>query len=215
MTDNTMEIYRTLSSERYTPYSLARKIGAIGILESASFQKGRQRYSILMAKEAFKITQEDDGVYFLVDGNKIPFNSEKDSLDAMGHKKKPDILDALSYVALQHKDFTEAKDIPLPASGMGYLSYEFARRCDNIRFFEQEDELGIPECLFVAGHIYIIFDHFTEKIHIFGLNYNEHKINLEDEVEKFIRRFNDMDFSYVGEEAQTFEYKMILKIYDK
>lgn len=209
MSDNTMEIYRTLSSERYTPYSLARKIGAIGILESASFQKGRQRYSILMAKEAFKITQEDDGVYFLVDGNKIPFNSEKDSLDAMGHKKKPDILDALSYVALQHKDFTEAKDIPLPASGMGYLSYEFARRCDNIRFFEQEDELGIPECLFVAGHIYIIFDHFTEKIHIFGLNYNEHKINLEDEVEKFIRRFNDMDFSYVGEEEQTFEYRMI------
>ena len=209
MAEEINEIFRSLSSERYTPYSLARKIGAKAILESASFQKGRQRYSILLTEEAFKVEQNDDGVFFIIDGKKVPFEAKEKSFDALGHEKKPDILDALNYVARQHKDFEEAKNIPLPASGMGYLSYEFARRCDNIRFYEQEDELSVPECLFIVGHIYIIFDHFTETILIFALNYNEHKIDLQKSVDKLIRRFNDMDFSYVEEENQTFEYKML------
>ena len=55
MEKRTDALYTSLSSERYTPYSLARKIGAKAILESASFAKGRERYSILMAEEAFKI----------------------------------------------------------------------------------------------------------------------------------------------------------------
>lgn len=81
-------IYKSLSSERYTPYSLARKIGAKVILESASFAKGRERYSILMAEEAFKILQDEDGVAFLVDGNRIPFDTTNiESFDALGRKK--------------------------------------------------------------------------------------------------------------------------------
>ena len=115
-------IYKCISSERYTPYSLARKIGAKAILESASFAKGRERYSILLAEEAFKIVQDDDGVAFLIEGKRVPFKTTEDSFDALGHKKAADILDALLYVANQHKDFAHAEEIPVPASGMGYLS---------------------------------------------------------------------------------------------
>ena len=212
MADFFDSVYKCISSERYTPYSLARKIGAVGILESASFAKGRERYSILMAEEAFKIVQDDDGVAFLIDGSRVPFVPVEDSLDALGRKKPADILDALLYVAQQHKNFENSSDIPVPASGMGYLSYEFARRCDNIRFFEQEDELGVPESLFIAGHIYIVFDHFTETMHIFGFNYKEHKIDIEAAVEKMVKRINDMDFSYVENEIGKFEYKILTDI---
>ena len=212
MADIFDSVYKCISSERYTPYSLARKIGAVGILESASFAKGRERYSILMAEEAFKIVQDDDGVAFLIDGSRVPFVPVEDSLDALGRKKPADILDALLYVARQHKNFENSSDIPVPASGMGYLSYEFARRCDNIRFFEQEDELGVPESLFIAGHIYIVFDHFTETMHIFGFNYKEHKIDIEAAVEKMVKRINDMDFSYVENEIGKFEYKILTDI---
>ncbi|MDD5834513.1 MAG: chorismate-binding protein [Treponema berlinense] len=212
MADFFDSVYKCISSERYTPYSLARKIGAVGILESASFAKGRERYSILMAEEAFKIVQDDDGVAFLIDGSRVPFVPVEDSLDALGRKKPADILDALLYVARQHKNFENSSDIPVPASGMGYLSYEFARRCDNIRFFEQEDELGVPESLFIAGHIYIVFDHFTETMHIFGFNYKEHKIDIEVAVEKMVKRINDMDFSYVENEIGKFEYKILTDI---
>lgn len=211
MEKRTDSVYKCISNSRYTPYLLAKKIGAKGILESASFQKGRERYSILMTEEAFKIQQEGEEIVFLVDGKKIPFNTEGVvSKDALGREKPADILDALLYVAQQNPTPEgQLAEIPLPASGLGYLSYEFAKRCDNIRFFEQKDELNIPESLFVTGHIYIVFDHFTETIHIFGLNYNEHQIDLNAAMERLIKRMNDMDFSYVEEENESFEYKMI------
>lgn len=204
-------IYKCISNSRYTPYLLAKKIGAIGILESASFQKGRERYSILMTEMAFKTIQNQDEIYFDVNGKKIPFEQKNvESKDALGRTKNCDILDALVYVASQNPTPQgNLSEIPLPASGLGYLSYEFAKHCDNIRFFEQKDELEIPESEFIAGHIYIVFDHYTEEIHIFGLNYNEHQIDLNKAMDKLLKRMNDMDFSYVEEENQQFDYKMV------
>lgn len=207
-------MYKCISNSRYTPYLLAKKIGASAILESASFAKGRERYSILMTEEAFKIKQEGDEISFIIDGKETPFDiscmGEEKSLDALGREKNPDILDALLYVAQQNiTPPGPISELPLPASGLGYLSYEFAKHCDNIRFFEQKDELEIPESLFVTGHIYIIFDHFTEELHIFALNYNEHQIDLASAMERILKRINDMDFSYVEEDKQTFEYKML------
>lgn len=190
---------------------LQKKIGAIGILESASFQKGRERYSILMTEMAFKTIQNQDEIYFEVEGKKILFDKKNiESKDALGRTKNCDILDALVYIATQNPTPQgNLSEIPLPASGLGYLSYEFAKHCDNIRFFEQKDELEIPESEFIAGHIYIVFDHYTEEIHIFGLNYNEHQIDLNKAMDKLLKRMNDMDFSYVEEENQTFDYKMV------
>ncbi len=208
--------YKCVSNSRYTPYHLAKKIGAKAILESASFAKGRERYSILMTEEAFKIKQDEEKISLIINGTEKPFDmyaamqGEK-SLDALGREKAPDILDALLYIASENilPPGRPLNDLPLPASGLGYLSYEFAKRCDNINFFEQKDDLNIPESLFIVGHIYIIFDHFTEKIHIFGLNYNEHEIDLAATMEKILKRMNDMDFSYVEEENQTFKYQML------
>ena len=204
-------IYKCISNSRYTPYLLAKKIGAIGILESASFQKGRERYSILMTEMAFKTIQNQDEIYFEVEGKKILFDKKNiESKDALGRTKNCDILDALLYVASENPTPQgNLSEIPLPASGLGYLSYEFAKHCDNIKFFEQKDELEIPESEFIAGHIYIVFDHYTEEIHIFGLNYNEHQIDLNKAMDKLLKRMNDMDFSYVEEENQTFDYKMV------
>ena len=204
-------IYKCISNSRYTPYLLAKKIGAIGILESASFQKGRERYSILMTEIAFKTIQNQDEIYFEVEGKKILFDKKNiESKDALGRTKNCDILDALLYVASENPTPQgNLSEIPLPASGLGYLSYEFAKHCDNIKFFEQKDELEIPESEFIAGHIYIVFDHYTEEIHIFGLNYNEHQIDLNKAMDKLLKRMNDMDFSYVEEENQTFDYKMV------
>lgn len=219
MTERTDSLYKCISNSRYTPYLLAKKIGATAILESASFAKGRERYSILMTEEAFKIRQDDDGIFFEIEGKTLPFDSSllegEKSYDALGREKEADILDALLYVARQNKQPEgNLSELPLPASGLGYLGYEFSKHCDNIRFFEQKDELNIPESLFVTGHIYIIFDHFTEEIHIFALNYAEHQIDLNAALEKLLKQMNNMDFSYLEEENQSFEYKMLTNLED-
>ena len=207
-------MYKCISNSRYTPYLLAKKTAATAILESASFAKGRERYSILMTEEAFKIKQEGDDISLIIDGKERPFDisslkGEK-SLDALGREKPADILDVLLYVAQQNKSPEgPLAELPLPASGLGYLSYEFAKHCDNIRFFEQKDDLNIPESLFITGHIYIIFDHFTEELHIFALNYNEHQIDLKDAMDRLLKQLKNMDFSYLEEEDKSFEYKML------
>lgn len=203
-------IYISFPSDRYTPFSLARKIGASAILESASFARGKERYSILMLEPAFKIVQDDAGIAFLIDGRRLPFNQKNTTGETVAPGSRvlhtPDILDALLYVAEQN-DLSVVSDengntipnsIPVPASGLGYLSYEFSSRCDTITFAPQIDELHIPESQFIAGHIYIIFDHFTETLHVFGLNYNEHQIDLKSAIDALKKRLNDLDFSFLA-----------------
>ena len=204
-------IYFSIPCDRYTPFSLARKTGAVSILESASFARGKERYSILMLEPAFHIVQDDAGVAFLIDGRRLPFRGKNTTGETIAPGSRvlhtPDILDALLYVARQNDMSTvhledgtvQPNSIPVPASGLGYLSYEFSARCDTITMAPQTDELHIPESEFIAGHIYIIFDHFTEKLHIFALNYNEHQIDLESAVENLKKRLNDMDFTYLSQ----------------
>ncbi|MBR4387515.1 MAG: chorismate-binding protein [Treponema sp.] len=195
-------IYVKLSGERYTPFSLARKIGAKAILESARFNMGKDRYSILLCEEAFHILQDDEGVAFIVDGRRIPFSGEKvaNGLPGSGLGKdggnKSDILDALLYVAQENE--LPVKGIPVPASGVGSLSYEFCARCDTINLAPQVDELHIPESEFIVGHLYIVFDHFTEALHIFAMNYTEHQIDLQKAVDELKKRLGDLDFSYLA-----------------
>ncbi|MBR4630154.1 MAG: chorismate-binding protein [Treponema sp.] len=208
-------IYFSVPCDRYTPFSLARKIGASVILESASFARGKERYSILMTEPAFHIVQDDDGVAFLIDGRRLPYKGKNTTGETIAPGSRvlhtPDILDALLYVAEQNDtSFVTGDDgvqmpnsVPVPTSGLGYLSYEFAARCDTIKMAPQTDELHIPESEFIAGHIYIIFDHFTEKLHIFALNYNEHQIDLDKAVDDLKARLNDMDFTYLSKPEEA------------
>ena len=156
----TDSIYFSISCERYTPFSLARKIGASAILESASFARGKERYSILLLEPAFHIVQDEEGVAFLIDGRRLPYKGKNTTGETIAPGSRvlhtPDILDALLYVAEQ-KDLTVVRDeeghetpntIPVPSSGLGYLSYEFSARCDTIMMAPQTDELHIPESEF-------------------------------------------------------------------
>lgn len=204
-------IYLSLPSDRYTPFSLAKKIGARAVLESARFNMGKERYSILMAEEAFRLIQDDEGIAFIIDGRRVPFtqnnleNSKNQAETISPGSKilhKVDILDALMYVSEENE--IPVKGIPVPASGIGYLGYEFCARCDTITLSAQTDELKIPECEFIAGHLYIVFDHFTEMLHIFAFNYTEHQVDLQKLVDNLKQRLSDLDFSYLAppEEAK-------------
>ena len=214
MSSRTDSIYFSLSCERYTPFSLARKLGASAILESASFARGKDRYSILLLEPAFHIVQDDDGVAFLIDGRRLPYRGKNENGETVAPGSRqlhtPDILDALLYVAQQNTILPNS--IPVPTSGLGYLSYEFAARCDTIKMENQMDELHIPESEFIAGHIYIVFDHFTETLHIFALNYNEHQIDLEAAVGALKARLSDMDFSYLAQPEAPCPVKTITNL---
>lgn len=186
-------VIKIVPGERYTPFSLAVRLQARVILESSSFQKGRERYSVLMIREAFTLLQDQRGVVFRPAGGGRSFKVQS---------RARDILDVCQYFADQHGPVHQ--DFPFPAGGIGFLGFEFSRFCDNINFSEQEDSLGLPESAFLFGHVFVVFDHYTDKLYLIGLNYAEARINLEAELtalESKILDFQDIAPDKAGADA--------------
>ncbi len=178
-------VFRMVHGERFTPYSLARKLGASVLLESASFRKGRERYSFLLLRKAFTILQKNGEILIEREGSTQPMKSKSD-----------DILDVLLYFANQHKGSNY--EFPFLAGGVGYLAYEYARRFDTIRLANKPDFIGIPEAAFIFGHVFLVFDHYTDTIVILGVNYREHEIDLESAISEVDEHINDLNFNYMA-----------------
>ncbi len=185
-------IIKILPGERFTPFGLAQKLGAKAMLESSSFHKGRERYSLLMVREAFCLEQRADEIVLQSDRQRRVVRSEA-----------KDILDVLLYFGNQHTQ--PHQDFPFPAGGIGFLSFEFARFCDTIRIAHKPDNLSLPDACFLFGHVFVVFDHYTDLIYLIGLNYDEHEIDLEDALSAVEARIKDLDFTYLQPDDRSYE----------
>jgi anthranilate synthase component I len=198
---------KLLPGERFTPYTLAVKLKAKAILESSSFVKGRERYSILLVKEAFKLIQRREGVYFEKDG------SERRIRMKGRDGKEADILDVCQYFASQHPPL--GQDVPCPTGGVGYLSYEFSARCDAMLFRDREDPEGLSEGVFMFGHVYVVFDHYTDIMYLIAVNYNECETDLDAAMAEVEKRINDLDFNYLSREEETYPAAVVSGMDDR
>lgn len=184
-------LLKTIHGEKFTPISLCRKLGALVLLESAAFGRGKGRYSILLLKEAFTVFQKEGKLYLERDKKIFPLKT-----------RAKDILDVLLYFANQHDG--EEFHFPFPAGGIGYLSYEYAEHFDDFKFSKKMDSIGIPDALFIFGHTFLVFDHYTDTISIIALNYREHEMDLEKSVREIEGRIHDLDFNYLTPITQDY-----------
>ena len=178
------QVIKVLPGENFTPYALARKLEAVAMLESASFDGGRARYSLLMITEAFRVFQRDGQVY--VSGKRGQYK--------VGGERS-DILEVLKYFADQHAP--PHQDFPFPTGGIGFLSFGFARYCDTIALQRRTDPEGLPEAAFLFGHVLLVFDHYSDLIYLIGLNYEEQQVDLEAELTAIERTIGDLNFTYL------------------
>jgi len=194
-------LIKVIPGERYTPYGLAMKLEAKVVLESASSKKGRDRYSLLLIQEAFRVSQEGETVFFHKDGTKQKVQ--------VAHQ---DILDVLMYFARQHSD--PGQDFPFPAGGVGFLSFEFCQYCDTIRLSAKPDPLELPDALFLFGHVFLIYDHYTDLIYLVGLNYQEASIDLEAALAALEARINDGDWKSLDTVGTPYDAQILPQDYD-
>jgi len=187
----------SLPGERFTPFTAAKKLGAVAILESASFKKGRERYSIIQLDEAFRIRQKAEGVFWELHGKESPWPDSS----------VRDILDVLAQIARQNQH--TAPDLPVPGAGIGFLGYDFVRRCDKVHLAERPDPIAVPEAEFIVGHLYLIIDHYTDIMHLVGLNYAEHQIDLEKRIAEIRRRLDDLDFTYLEKATEPAPFEVV------
>ncbi len=178
-------LIKAVSGDKFTPYSLARKLGASVLLESSSFEKGKERFSILLVKEAFRLMQQDKDIILQKNGRYKRIKS--------GAR---DILDVLNYFADQHKPL--AMGLPFPAGGVGYLSYEFARFCDDIKFSEKQKD-SLPDACFIFGNLFVVCDHYTDLIYLIALDYEESPADLEALISEAEKQLGNLDFTYMEE----------------
>jgi anthranilate synthase component 1 len=193
-------LVRVISGEKFTPYSLYKKLGARALLESASFSRGKARFSIILVRETFSVQQNNGKLSLLRNGEELSIE-----------QNSGDILDILLRFARQHAG--ARSDIPFPAGGIGYLSYEYARHFDDIGLREKADRIDTPEALFLFGNIFLIFDHYTDTIAIVALNYDGFEIDLQKAVKDTEERIHDLDFNYLSPHRD--EYECISLIYDE
>ena len=184
---------RRINGERFTPLSLAKKLGAVALLESASFQRGRERFSFLLLKEAFRVFQKGDEMFMKRDGATLAMRGRPRGTPASA---PGDILDMLAHFARQHEGTSQP--FPLPTGGIGFLSYEYCRRFDTMRMQDRPDPLGLPDAMFLFGNLFLVFDHYTDTITLVGLNYREKEIDLQRALDEAERRINDLDFNFMA-----------------
>lgn len=193
---------KVIPGERFTPYGLAQKLGAKAILESATVQRGRDRYSVLLLQEAFRVGQRGPEVYLEKAGHRSKIRS-----------KHRDILDVLMYFARQHQD--PGQDFPFPAGGVGFLSFEFCRFCDTIHLdADKSDPLNLPDALFLFGHVFLVFDHYNDLIYLLGLNYHEAQIDLGAALSAVEARINDGDWSALDRNLPAESAQVLNQGYD-
>jgi anthranilate synthase component 1 len=189
---------KEIHGERFTPFSLCNKLKAKVLLESASFEEGRGRYSLLLLREAFRVFQIGDEIFSGARGDERVVDS--------GGK---DVLDLLFSFADEHRE--ETFPFPLPAGGIGYLAYDYALRFDDIKAEQKPDFTDIPDAFFLLGHIYLIFDHYSDTITIVGINYQDHHIDLERAISETEERINDLDFNYLTSPNKEYSACVLLR----
>jgi len=107
--------------------------------------------------------------------------------------------------------FFEKQDFPLPCGGVGYLSFEYSARCDTILLTQKPDPIDIPMGVFIFGTLFVIYDHFTDTMHLVALDYREQNLDkknkkedkaqilkrLNQKLNQAEERINDHDFNFM------------------
>ena len=180
-------LVRKFPGDKYTPYGLASKLGARAILESSTLERGKDRYSLLLIEEAFRIVHHSEEEYMFRSGRAW----EKRPLEGKT------LADVAGVIAGQFE--RNGIEIPLPTGGIGYLAFEFSQFCDDIRIPSKPSLTDIPMGIFLFGHVFLVFDHYTDNIWFLGLSYREKPADLEEAYERIRGRMSDMNFNYLAE----------------
>ena len=183
---------KTIPADRFTPVVVFRKLNGKVLLESATLEIGKSRYSIILLKEAFKVVLDRKGVF---------------KQDAKGIKKitsnRSDYLKILKKYAKQ-VDVKSKNDLPIPACGIGYLGYETVALFDKVKLSKQTDDLKIPDAIFMFGSVFAIFDHYKDEINIVGIGQDK---AIQTEVNSFMDKLLDSDFQAYEMNTTKYGYK--------
>lgn len=213
--------HKEVLCDSLSPLSVLFALKAKVLLESAYNETGKDRYSLVILNEAFRVYKEEGIHYLVVKGVKTPLhqalqgyltseNIKKslgiradfvgltESRESKGADSKQDFLENLAIVrSLAPKPEQSPHlplDLPLPLGGAGYIGYEFFAEIENVKF-SNPPLYNAPECGFIFGRDFLIFDHLFDRLHIVSVSYAYEKeaIDVAGQVASIAKKLESLN----------------------
>ncbi|TLD96960.1 anthranilate synthase component I family protein [Helicobacter jaachi] len=179
--------HKEIICDNLTPLSILSATKARVLLESAYNETGKDRYSLVVLNEAFRIYKDKMGQHLIANGRKVPLKEAlKGYKQAHNWDFSHDFLYSLSLVRslAPNPQGRLPSHLPLPLGGAGYIGYEFFAEIEEIDF-TNPPLYDAPECAFIFGRDFLIFDHLFDRLHIVSVSYahEREQINPQARIE--------------------------------
>ena len=152
---NVVPVYAQLAADFETPLSafmkIAQKNGAF-LLESAESTDASGRYSIMGSEPKAMFTAVGKEITLTEDGETTTWTAEGD------------VLAELEALMSQYTPVTHGDAPPFYGGVVGYLSYDAVRQFEPSIGASPEDDLGLPDAVFMVADTVLIFDHKLRRL---------------------------------------------------
>lgn len=194
-------VSKEIRNNGFTPINILSNLDIDVLLESAYTQTGKGRYSIMILNHAFILSKKEDSYTI------SHHNGEEIDLKKIDSNR--DYLDWIEYF----RDINSVLEIcnyPLPLGGIGYLGYEFFNEIEEIKF-NRKKLLNMPECCFIFGRDFVIFDHLYDKVLLCCVSYacEDCEINLDSRIKDIEYKITNLKIH--SNNIYQHEYKIISK----
>lgn len=199
--------HKEILCDNLTPLGAFGALNAKVLLESAYNETGKDRYSLMIVHEAFSVYKEN-GEHILKYGKiKKPL---KEALadykpDVNSNALSGDFLESLAFVRSLAPNPIETipPHLPLPLGGAGYIGYEFFAEIEEVHF-SNPPLYDVPECGFIFGRDFLVFDHLFDRLHIVSVSYayEREEINPTQRVDEIISTLQNQNLHQASH--QTF-----------
>lgn len=194
--------HKEILCDNLTPLALLGALDAKVLLESAYNETGKDRYSIMIVCEAFSVYKENGEHILVCQNEKIPlkeifsaYKPTQESNEARSDLTSQGFLESLALVRTlaPNPNGILPDNLPLPLGGAGYIGYEFFAEIEEVHF-AKPPLYDAPECGFMFGRDFLIFDHLFDRLHIVSVGYAHEKtlINPTQRIEKIINSLHNL-----------------------
>lgn len=153
---NLIPVWREILADLETPVSAFIKLGQgefSYLLESVERGEQLGRYSFLGSEPILVFKSKGEGIEIIRGGKSEILRVEKDPLDT------------LRKIMAGYRAVNSAKLPRFLAGAVGYVGYDIVRFWEEIPA-KNQDDLNLPDSLFMLSHTLVIFDHLNHTIKV-------------------------------------------------
>lgn len=183
---NVVPVYAQLAADFETPLSAFMKIaqqdGAF-LFESAESTDASGRYSIMGTDPRARFIAHGKDISLTENGETCKWTADSEN----------DVLSELEALMVQYKPVTHGDAPPFYGGAVGYMSYDAVKQFEPSIETSPEDDLGLPDAVFMIADTLLIFDHKLRRLLVVANAFlDDTEDNPEEAYDDAVTRIEEM-----------------------